>query len=219
MLGPFRERDLRIPYPQGFGIPKQNEWRFKAQAPKRFVDPTIYLYYSVYIMPDTDSALPVILPVRLDPQLAQELDAVRGRRDMSRNAFVIEVLKAALLGQSELKFRVAELALREFQVFVIAAEEGGVLDNETAKSLNRVLVSARASVDQMWKGPKTSKGLPQKAGPHSPHGLALAETERLREFVDRFRALCASEHPAQHSPVRSNSPRKSKKSEISTHTP
>ena len=151
------------------------------------------IYYTVYTMPDTDTALPVILPVRLEPQLAQELDAVREGRNMSRSAFVVEAVKAALLAQADLKFRVAELALREFLVFVAGAKDGGVFDRETARSLDSVLQRARASMAQRLEDHERLRRGPRKWDPHSPHGLALAETEPLRKFVDRFSALCSQE--------------------------
>src|SRR5690348_16207673 len=87
---------------------------------------------------------PMILPVR--HQLAQELDAAKEKRNMSKNAFVIEALRAALAAQTDLKFRVAELALRDTLIFVTAAHEGGVMDRKTAQSLTAAIKGARSGV-------------------------------------------------------------------------
>jgi len=137
----------------------------------------------------TTKTAPVILPVRFEHQLAEELDAVREGRDISRNAFVIEAVKAALVAQPDLKFRVAELALRELLVFVGSAEEGGVMDQKTAKSVMGVLRQARAHISGKANSGERQK-MVQGWSPLGSHGLALVATEPLREFVDRFRTLC-----------------------------
>jgi hypothetical protein len=132
--------------------------------------------------------LPMILPIRLDHHLAQELDAAREKRNMSRNAFVLEALRAALAVQADMKFRVAELALRELLIFVAAAHDGGVMDRATARSLTAAIKDARRGVVIPDADPQHRR--PRKTAQAEPHGLALAATEPLREFVNKFSALC-----------------------------
>ena len=131
---------------------------------------------------------PIILPVRLDHQLAEELDTAREKRNMSRNAFVIEALRAALALQADLKFRVAELAMRELLIFVGAAHDGGVMDRKTARSLAAAIKGARRGMVIPDADPQHRR--PRKSSQAAPHGLALAATEPLREFVNNFSALC-----------------------------
>jgi len=130
---------------------------------------------------------PTILPVRLDHQLAQELDAAREKRNMSRNAFVIEALRAALSTQPDLKFRIAELAMRELLIFVGAAHDGGVIDRKTTQSLTAAISGARRSMVDTDPQRRRLRPSPQT----ERHGLALAATEPLREFVNKFSALCS----------------------------
>jgi hypothetical protein len=130
---------------------------------------------------------PVILPVRLEHQLAEELDAVREGRNMSRNAFVIEAVRAALAGQADLKFRIAELAMRELLIFVDAAHDGGVMDRTTARSITAAIKGARRNI--VVPDPDCQR--PRKWSQTEPHGLALIVTEPLREFVNKFSALCS----------------------------
>jgi hypothetical protein len=152
---------------------------------------------------------PLILPVRLEHQLAEELDAAREARNMSRNAFVIEAVQAALGAQPDLKFRIAELAMRELLLFVGAAQDGGVMDHNTARSLTAAINGARrsmVSVDHI--SPQRGS---RKWSRAEPHGLALLATEPLREFVNKFRALCPSPDMPKEQGEKSDQVPKSKK--------
>lgn len=127
---------------------------------------------------------PLILPVRFEHDLAQELDVAREKTNMSRNAFVIEAVRAALDAQPELKFRVAELAMRELIALVVAAEDGGVINAKAARQLRQAIHDAKRDIS-IPESPRVGRW-----DETSPHGLALLATEPLRDFVNKFNMLC-----------------------------